>query len=369
MIRISTFILILLATILISLNVNATTEEKKPVRSADEILAEAGNNITPAVIEELWDNCVLDDAEHRPVHDASRAALIKLGVKVLPYLCEKYIPSEALYHRLELDAIIPAIGHPATPYLIPFLKNESWYARQHAANLIGIVAAASSLKDPYKLGPLPEDLDALVALEDAVKIEKDWQVLRSIIGAIGSMRDPASISLIANYLKNDEQSVRISAVIGLGKIPSPDAMMQIVYSLLEDQMGTVHQTAILQLSTPVNGEIAFKILSETALSSDINRETHLACLESIARYLETVSSDYSPKVHEHRQSAFYMASTILDNTQTDWNMRGHAVKVLGYTHEPGAVIYLKRLEKIEKHPFVAGEIDLALKKLTEKKSS
>ena len=343
----------------------AFASEKKPILTPEEILKDAGENPTPEMIIELFDNVTIDDAAHRPVKDSSRQALINLGTKALPTLVKDYLASEALYHRLEIDNIINGIGNPAIPYLIPFLVNESWYARQHAAYLIGANTAISKQEDLYKIGPVAEDIDALNALESALRKETDWQVIRSLVGAIGAIRDPSKTELIASYLNDKEQAVRITAATALGKIPHKDSLNALLRAF-DDPLTTIRQTAILQFATPTNGDIAFDMLINAAKARQASLRSRLCALESLARYLDSTAVLETPQIIEQRKKAAAMATEILsDKTESDWIVRGYAVKIIGNSKQKDLLPFLEKLSESEIHPYVKGRIEIAMMKIGE----
>lgn len=355
------------ATIVFAAGGTCAAAAEEPVRTPEQIIEAAGGEITPEVAIELFTNCTVDDAAHKDVKVPSREKLIELGPKALPTLLKEYLPSEALYHRIEIINVVKAIGHPAAPYLIPYLKHERAHGRRYAAHLLGETAAAAKLEDPYALGPLPGDVPAIEALEAALEDEGEWQVLASIVGAIGAMRDPGKVDLIASYLTHQEQWVRLGAAIGLGKIPHRLAMLRLL-SAFEDEEATVRQAAMLQLCTTTNGDLAFDLLVEVSGSQNVPERKRLCALESLARYFDAVMADKSLKTESSRKrqqkTAFKLAKRLLSEKSGEgWNIRGHAVKLMASSEHPKAGKFIRKHSKTERHPFVLTKIDLALNRL------
>lgn len=356
--------LVLALALLIFFGVRELAADEEIIRTPDEIIEAAGGEITPEVVVELFTNCTTADAAHKEVRAPSRKKLIELGAKALPTLLKEYLSSQALYHRIEIVNVVQAIGHPAAEFLIPYLRHEKAHGRRYAAYLLGQTAAVAKLEDPYMIGPLKEDVPAVEALASALKGENEWQVLSSIVSAIGAMRDPNKVDLIASYLDHQEQSVRLSAAVSLGKVPHIVSMLRLM-DALDDEEASVRGAAVLKLADTTNGDLAFDLLADTAESRDLPERKRLYALEAFSRYFDAAMADEKLKAEGRRtkqqKQTFKLAKRLLKESRSEgWNIRGHAVKLIASSGHPGAAKFLKDYSKREKHPFVLSKIDLAL---------
>jgi hypothetical protein len=359
------FTVLITACLFVSTAVKVIADES-PVRSAEEILAGQETNPSREAIRELFVNGSSRDERHAPVAAGCKQALINLGMLAIPPLLEDYLPSDDLLFSIALDQIVSSAGHPATEYLIPWLQSADSYTRRHAASLIGAVSEASKLEDPTALGPLDGDLTAITALKDALSIESDWHVIRSLLEALGAMRDSELVEVIAGYLSNEEQAVRLSAAAALGRIPDRHAATVIMTAFADEEM-TVRETAVLALSTPVMGNIAFDDLMRKVSDSGSGSAERLCALEGTYRFLESNASDPSVGFVRQRVLAFRRAADVAGNETgpEGWILRGYAVAVIGVTWEPSAPEFLENMRTTENHPFVLQKIEEALSRLAE----
>jgi hypothetical protein len=343
---------------------SGVSAQENSVRSAGEILAGQETNPSREAIRELFINGSSRDERHAAVAAGCKQALIDLGMTVIPALLEDYLASDDLLFGIALDQIVGAAGHPATEFLIPYLESVDSYARLNAAYLIGMVSAASGLEDPPALGPLDDDLPAINALKAALAVEQDWHTVRTILTALGAMRDPGMIDLIAGYLSNGEQAVRLSAVAALGRIPTPESVSCLLSAFGDEEM-TVRESAVLALSTPIMGKMAVaNNLLQDRIRIEESTTVRLCALEAYARYLEAVAADSSSDAVFAREQAA-MFRSILENELDpgDWQTRGYIVLVLGFTYMPDVKEFLQDLRQTERHPFVLRKIDEALLRL------
>ncbi len=354
--------LILVLTLFISME-SAVAQENGP-RPVDMILTEMGDIPTVEAIRELFIYCSEWDEKHSDVKDDSKQALIDLGIVVVPTLLEGWIGSVDLRRRIELDNIVGEIGHPSAEYIIPYLEDEDAYSRRHAAYLLGDTAHIQSLDDPLAIGPYDEDIPAIETLTNALTVENDWHVLTSIIGAIGKMRDLAQIDLIASYLNDDEQAIRMSAVIALGRIPDQLVIPHIM-GAFSDPVINVRQAAVLAVSTGTMGNLAFEAIVGNSILSPGGMVPRLCALESLARYLDVIAVKRDERSEEQRTRAFDAAVTVIENAveYNLWQVRGYAVDVIGYTYDNRAGNFLEELAVEERHPFVVNKINKALERL------
>ncbi|MCX6645875.1 MAG: HEAT repeat domain-containing protein [bacterium] len=357
-------IISLLVVCAIFLSGSSVSAQENPVRSAEEILAGQETNPSREAIRELFINGSSRDERHAPVAAGCKQALINLGMAVIPALLEDYLSSDDLLFGIALDQIIGAAGHPATEFLIPYLESSDSYTRRSAAYLIGMVSAASRLEDPLALGPLDDDLPAINTLKAALAVEQDWHAVRPILEALGAMRDPEMVELIAGYLKNEEQAVRLSAVAALSRIPTPGSASYLASAFSDEEM-TVRESAVLALSTPIMGKLAIaNNLFQDRIRIQESTRIRLCSLEAYARYLEAIASDTSnDAVFAREQAAMFRSIIESELDPGDWQTRGYIVQVLGFTYIPDVMEYLQNLRQAELHPFVLQKIDEALLRL------
>jgi HEAT repeat protein len=344
----------------------AQSQDESTARTAEEILTEAGETPTPDAINELFINVSEWDEAHSEVQEESRDALIEMGALAVPTLLENWLSSVDVRRRVELDAIIGEIGHPAAQYLIPYLQSDEYYTRKHAAYLLGDTAAIGELDDPLAIGPLPDDEAALEALVEELQTENDWHVIQSVLGAIGTMRDPTRIELLSTYLTNEEESVRLAATIALGRIPVQEAVPKIMEAF-SDEVMSVREAAVLALSTKTMGNLAFEALVGRAILPATGTRIRLCSLEALKRYLDTIATEETPRAAEQRARAYDAAKTVLEVARGDemWRARGYAVELIGHTWNPDAVAFLETQRTMERHPFILGKIDEAIETIME----
>lgn len=121
--------------------------------------------------------------------------------------------------------ILVRIGEPAVESLIPVLKSDSMLTRINAAYaLIGIGNAHAVI-------PLITALNPQNKPEDDDKFYREWLVM-----ALGELKDKRAVELLISILKdkNQEDSVRITAVWALGEIKDSRAIEPLVDVLDEN---------------------------------------------------------------------------------------------------------------------------------------
>jgi len=366
--KISRLLLInlLLVFLLAGLAPLATTTfaQDEVARPPDVILGEAGEIPTVEAILELFINCSEWDEAHSEFQDDSRQALVDLGVLAVPTLLEHWLSSVDVRRRIELDTIVGEIGYPAAVHLLPYLQSEDVTTRRHAAYLLGDTSFAVSIEDPLALGPFDEDLPALQALVDSLRIETDWHVTQSFLSSIGKMRDPEQIAFIGSYLNNDEQAVRLSAVIALGRIPDQRIVSHTI-GAFNDPVMNVRQAAVLAVSTETIGNLAFEALLGASVLSPGGMTPRLCALESLARYLDNIKAISTDNADAQRSRAYLTALSVFNSVPEpgSWKTRAFAAVVIGYTWTPEAIPYLTALSRTETHPLVLGKISEAIERL------
>jgi len=344
--------------------VSRATAQEEIVRTPEEILAASGGTPTVDAIVELFINVSEWDEAHSAVQEASRKALIDLGPVAVPTLLDKWLSSVDVRRRVELDAVIGAIGYPATQYLLPYLDSSDTEPRRHAAYLIGDTSYAKSVEDPALVGPFKQDLAAIEKLGQALAVETDWHVIAQLLGSLGKMRDPSRIDTLASRLTHEEQSVRLAAAIALGRIPDQKVVPHLI-DAFNDPVMNVRQAAVLAISTRTVGNLAFEALLGTGVLSPRGEVPRICALESLGRYLQTIGTERTDRAASQRERAFDTMKNVIDSAQSDdmWAVRGFAVNVIGFTCETDAKAYIEALASKEKNPFVIGEINEALDRL------
>lgn len=359
------FVLLLLITGISMFPVITAQGQEDSATTLEDILEEIGEIPTADQIRELFINCSEWDADHEELRYISKDALIEIGLVVVPTILEGWLSSVDIRRRIELDAIVGAIGHGAAQYLIPYLESDDPYTRRHAAYLLGDTAWITRLEDPLEIGPIDADLEAIEALKTMLETETEWDVTSSTLAAIGLFRDPGQIEFLASWLHDDEEAVRKAAVTGLSRIPDQGVVPEIIRAF-SDQVTTVRQTALLALSTPVMGNIAFEALIGTSILSPSGRTARLCALETVAKYLDANGTERTELAASQRNRAFDTAISIIENpSETDWTVRGYTVVIVGNSHHPEAEAFLNNLLDHEEHPFVIGKINEALETIEE----
>ena len=246
-----------------------------------------------------------------------------------------------------------------------FLQDENWVTRRHAAYLIGDTCFASSLEDKLLLGPFKEDTAARSALLDALKIEKEDEVLRMLIMSLGQLRDPSLVETINGYMTHKEEYVRRNVVQGLSHIPHESAVKALIESF-NDEMGSIRQASILGLSSKWMGSQAFDKLIKAIWNLSNESSQQICCLETIARYLNNISDDESDSAVNHRKLAYLNCIKLVDDSTSEnhWSIRGYAYVIIGLANQPGSRLVLERMKKNESHPFALGKLDEAIENLT-----
>jgi len=335
-------------------------------RPPSEILPPAGESPSPDMIRELFINCSEWDEAHSPFQEESRQALIDLGSLAVPTLLEGWLASVDIRRRVELDTIVREVGSDSAQFLIPYLESNDPYTRRHAAYLLGDTAAIGESENPLALGPHENDLPAMQALSDALESETDWTVMQSIIGAMGYMRDPSLIDTIRVYLTHDEEALRLSAAISLGRIPHQDIIHPLM-SAFSNEIGTVRMAAVLALSTKTNGNLSFEALNGACIQPSGASHARLCALETLRRYMENISTIHEKNADDQRLRCYSTAESVLTNetNRPGWNVRAYAVELMGWTYNEEAVSFLQEYTATEDHPLVIGKINEALERLME----
>jgi hypothetical protein len=100
------------------------------------------------------------------------------------------------------------IGEPLIPVMFNMLGSSEFQSRAVASSVLGKKGIASAI-------------EPLIAI---CSTEKDKYVLQCIIRSLGELNAKEAVSLIAKYLRDEDRSVRNSAIVALGAIGDASAV-------------------------------------------------------------------------------------------------------------------------------------------------
>lgn len=187
----------------------------------------AGESVE-AYYDRLFVQCGSWLPPYEAVKDAAKAQLVSLGPGVLESLIPTWYASTNVRHRVTLEEIIRGIGVPAVPYLLPFLADADPVMRQR------ILTSLGELDEP----------SVLPALEARLAVERDVQVLPSLLDATGRRGAGVAhlVPQIAALLDHEDERVRRSGAVALGRI-GESAGVEALRPLLSDPLFSVRAPA------------------------------------------------------------------------------------------------------------------------------
>jgi HEAT repeat protein len=332
-------------------------------QALQQIINDSAQIPSRQTILDLFYQCITVDNPLDPAVISSRTTLIEMGAIIVPTLLTGYLGTEDTRAKSELNWIITGIGYPTSQFLIPYLSSPSPSIRVNAAWLLGEVSSISAHENDCDPGPLPEDRAAIDALKASIEGETVVSVVSAELVSLGKMRDPGQIELLARYLHNQDETLRIGAVSALGYIPDQLVIAPLMSAFSDPQL-SVRRSAVMALSSPFLGNIAFEALLGGAVMSLAGDEGQRCALQSLVLFLGSVEGE-QPRPEQQRKRAFDIAGMIIrkEISQDSWALRGLAVDLIGYTNQPDAIGFLEGLRRSEKHPFVLQRIELSIDRL------
>ncbi|MGR3309393.1 MAG: HEAT repeat domain-containing protein [Candidatus Brocadiales bacterium] len=251
---------------------NRFAEQTSPGREAAKTLAKIGEPALQSLIDALKDK----------YSSARKNAAVALGKIKNPRIIEPLIAalkdkdSDVRSNAVE---ILRETGKMALQLLIAALKDEDSYIRGNAALVLG------KIKDPRVVEPLITSLEdddsnvrgnaawALGEIKDVRAVEPLIAALKdeglairiNVTKALGEIKDPRAVEPLIITLRNDYYSVvRISAAETLGKIKDPRVVEPLIATLKDENqkvkvmallvLKKIGEPAVLPLITALKGE-------------------------------------------------------------------------------------------------------------------
>lgn len=239
----------------------ATMDAEPQVRSAAaQALAQFAD---PDTFEEIG-NLLLDDPQIEVRQAAARAFGRTQRTEAVPFLMDALRDSFWWYEREDalqdlLDAITD-IGKPAIPELIEALQDSEGTVRKLAASLL------ARLPDSRTLEPLSLSL-----------YDTHFDVCRASAEALAALGRPA-LPVLREALHHPEAWIRQQAVAGLTKLHGPDAAMDLL-ELIQDENEQVRKQVVRALGE-LRDPRALPAL-ETLAASRGNREFSQSAKQAI----------------------------------------------------------------------------------------
>jgi HEAT repeat protein len=219
-----------------------------------------------------------------------------------------------------VDRFHPGIEEkPALDGLLNTLKDEDRDVRKFAAMSLGLIGK----------------LEIATTLCDVLKTEEDSQVRGSILIALGLIGDQASIPILINALRDDDNLIRECAASGLERFGSSTMLSAALRGLPTDERDTDRDTAAWVALGKVNAGGTMDILVQALKHSD--PDVRLKAVTAI--------NLMSPNIKE---AAIALIGALEDDDQRVRKMAASALEAIGPDAEAAIPSLAKLLGALDK---------------------
>ena len=186
-------------------------------------------NADSAKVAQLFVYASSGEVRFRDMVQPAIDSLIAMGERATPWLARKLDATDAR-ERLTLANIFKGIGAPAVPYVVPYLDSAGEYMPKNAARCLGQIADTSATR--YLIPQLGNVL---------------YAVRSEVATALGQIKDTSAVDPLLGQLGRERDGdVRKSCIVALGKIGDPRAIPSLLQGLSDPFFGA-RQTAVIAL--------------------------------------------------------------------------------------------------------------------------
>jgi hypothetical protein len=275
-------------------------------------------------VASLWE---VGDNRKRVRH--ARKRLIAMGMEAISYIIEHEMETKS---GLELRAIEEvAKAHPDSiePLLLEVLKDDDRRKRANAVWLLGKIGSTNSVD--HLIGLLAE--------------ERNFRFRHTIINALGEIKEKKATPIIAPFLKDTKERVRISSARALGKLDDPEAVAPLLRAF-EDRYFTVRvasENSVVAIGDPAVEQLLKVVKAPWSTASLFHS---IAALGRIAEKQDSVTQ---------RNEQLRMRGAIIPYLDHDApSLRAQAVKALALFGDDDVLALLESRKPYETDPFVIG---------------
>jgi len=225
------------------------------------------------------------------------------------------------------------------PVLIGALRDEAWWIRRAAAEILGNIGDPQAV--PALIGALRDERDkggwvrwaaaealgkvGTPALSDLIRVlqDKDWMARWAAAGALGKIGDSRALPNLIGALQDENEDVRKVAAESLGKIGDPQAIPTLIEALRDESWLVRHA------ATEALGRIGISAVPALLRAlEDEGAEVRRAAAEALGEIGDP-------------QTVPALVATLRDK---DWGVRRAAVWALGKIGSPALPILVKALQ-------------------------
>jgi HEAT repeat protein len=283
-----------------------------------------------ATIERLYEvSSLWEVGDNRKRVRNARERFIAMGMEAVKYVIENSMETKS---GLELRTIEElAKEHPDSiePFLLELVTDESRKKRGNAIWLLGKIKAKESVEP----------------LIDALGKKRNWRLRNTIIGALGDIEDSKAMDVIAPYLKDEKERVRITSARALGKIKDEGGIPDLIAGF-DDRFFTVRLAC--ENSLVSIGDPTVSPLIETLEKTEKSMVTYhiISVLGRIAHEADSLLEK------ETRLRIKRVLIPFLE--REEGYLRAQAVNALGMFEDPDIEELLENRKGYETDPFVLG---------------
>lgn len=157
----------------------------------------------------------------------AKKAFIERGMEAVRFICNNKLDTTSSLELRLIDAITKEYPDSIAPLLLTKLQNENLQIQKNAIRFIG------AAKNRMAYNPL------INMLQDT----QHQNLKRNLIGALGSIGNKDAAEIIANYINDDSELCRLSAISALKKLKNKVVDVVLV-NALNDSLFTVRSAAI-----------------------------------------------------------------------------------------------------------------------------
>lgn len=308
-------------------------EAEKPEEEEEEVTEE---DTVKRPVEEVFEEASLWEVrEYKPRVRKARKELIDLGMEAVDYVCKEKMATRSGLALRAIQELAEAMPDSILPCLLKTLRDERVRARANAIWLLGKMKAE-------------EAVDSLLLALKSKDNKPRWTI--SALGEIGETR---IVPEIVPYLRDRDETTRITAASALSQLKDPQAIPSLIDALGDDYF-TVRSAA--EKAIVETGDTTVVHLLEA-----LRKEKHETAVPHIIRALGSVAGELDT-LEAREQRILIRRALIPFLDREDPTLRGFAVEAIGKIGGEVTKSLLERKMEDELDEFVLGRYRQALQK-------
>lgn len=261
--------------------------------------------------------------KYRDLAQPAESTLVEMGEKAVPYLLEK-LTTQSAREKWTLIRVFGKIGEPATIPVVERLNSNDKEETKLAIRILG------EIKDNRATKSLAELLD-----------NKDYNIRSHVCESLGKIEDTTAFEDVKSRMEDSVEVVRKSSAVALGKIKDKRAVPYLIRGLSDPHFSVRMSSAnsLIEIGESAVKPLLFLLDHSGAPTLHLAMESlgKLKCEEAVPALLEKLKDE-------------------------DWATRAFAVEALGEIGDLKGISAIKKMDKVETHPFVLSKIDQYLEK-------